>query len=169
MLRMCILKHIELEQTNIMRKITQCFNTPLASIYKQASQLDDLTRLVQGHLKKHDDAAVPCTVSRFTNGCLILAVDDPVWAAQLRFELPNLRDKLRQEGLHQLTSIRINLLPATPAAKPPKKKPRDTYISNHAKQAIHESAAHCSYGPLKEALERLCGHQASANTKSGKG
>jgi len=170
MLHLCILKHIEHEQTNIMRKITQCFNTPLASIYKQASQLDELTRLVQRHLKKnHADASVPCTVSRFTSGCLVLAVDDPVWAAQLRFELPNLRDKLRQEGLHQLTSIRINLLPATPAAKPPKKKPRDAYISNNAKRNIHESAAHCSYPPLKEALERLCKHQASAKTKSGKG
>jgi len=169
MLHMCILKHIEHEQTNTMRKITQCFNTPLASIYKQASQLDSLTRLVQRHLKKNEHESVPCTVSRFTSGCLILAVDDPVWAAQLRFELPSLRDKLRQEGLHQLTSIRINLLPATPAAKPPKKKSRDACISTNAKRNIHESAAHCSYPPLKEALERLSRHQASANTNSGKG
>jgi len=152
-----------------MRRITQCFNTPLASIYKQASQLDKLTALVQRHLKKNEHEPVPCKVSRFESGCLILAVDNPVWAAQLRFELPNLRDKLRQEGLHQLTSIRISLLPATPAAKPPKKKSRDVCISNDAKRNIRESAAHCSYAPLKEALERLSKHQASANNKSGKG
>ena len=152
-----------------MRKITQCFNTPLAAIYKQASQLETLTALVQRHLKKNEHESVPCKVSRFANGCLVLTVDDPVWGTQLRYELPNLRDKLRQEGLHQLTSIRINLLPATPAAKPPKKKDRDASISNDAKRNIRESAAHCSYAPLKEALERLSKHQASANNKSGKG
>jgi len=166
---MCILKHTGHEQTNTMRKITQCFNTPLATIYKQASQLETLTRLVQRHLKKNEHESVPCKVSRFTNGCLILAVDDPVWAAQLRFELPSLRDKLRQEGLHQLTSIRLNMSPAIPEAKPPKKKSRDAFISNDAKRNIRESAAHCSYAPLKEALERLSKHQASTNTNSGKG
>lgn len=166
---MCILKHTELEQTNLMRKITQCFNTPLATIYKQASQLESLTRLVQRQLKKNEHESVPCKVSRFSSGCLILAVDDPVWAAQLRYELPSLRDKLRQEGLHQLTSIRINVSPATPAAKPPKKKGRDAFISNDAKRNIHESAAHCSYAPLKEALERLCKHQTSTSTNSDKG
>lgn len=154
----CILKHIEHKQTNTMRKITQCFNTPLASIYKQASQLDTLTTLVQRHLKKNESDTVPCTVSRFTNGCLVLAVDDPVWATQLRYELPNLRDKLRQGGLHQLTSIRINLLPATPEAKSPQKKSRDACISNNAKRNIRESAKHCSYAPLQEALERLSKH-----------
>ena len=152
-----------------MRRITQCFNTPLAAIYKQASQLEALTTLVQNYFKKTQHASVPCTVSRFTNGCLILAVDDPVWAAQLRFELPNLRDKLRQEGLHQLTSIQINMLPATPAAKPPEKKDRDASISNDAKRNIRESAAHCSYAPLQEVLQRLSEHQAPASTKSGKG
>lgn len=152
-----------------MRKITQCFNTPLAAIYKQASQLESLTHLVQRHLKKNEHECVPCKVSRFSKGCLVLAVDDPVWATQLRFELPQLRDKLRQEGLHQLTSIRINLLPETPAIKPPKKKSREAFISNNAKRNIHESAAHCSYAPLKEALERLCKHQTSTNTNSGNG
>ncbi len=166
---MCILKHSQHEQTNTMRQITQCLNTPLASIYKQASQLESLTRLVQRHLSKHKHEAVPCRVSRFTNGCLVLAVDDPVWATQLRYELPNLRDKLRQEGLHQLISIRINLLPATPAAKPPQKKSRDVSISNEAKRNIRESAAHCHYAPLKEALERLSNHQASTHLNSGKG
>jgi len=155
---MCILKHIEHKQTNTMRKINQCFNTPLASIYKQASQLENLTHLVQCHLKKTEHELVPCHVSRFSSGCLVLAVDDPVWATQLRFELPSLRDKLRQEGLHQLTSIRINLLPSLPMAKPPKKKRRNAVISNNAKQNIRESASHCSYAPLKEALERLSKH-----------
>ena len=166
---MCILNHTRHEQTNTMRQITQCFNTPLASIYKQASQLETLTTLVQRHLGKNKNKTAPCTVSRFTNGCLILAVDDPVWAAQLRYELPNLRDKLRQEGLHQLTSIRINLLPATPAAKKPHKKDRDACISTEAKRNIRESASHCSYAPLKEALERLSQHQASTSNNSGKG
>jgi len=165
---MCILKHTQHKHTNTMRQITQCFNTPLASIYKQASQLETLTTLVQRHLGNNTNEPVRCKVSRFANGCLTLAVEDPVWATQLRYELPTLRDKLRQEGLHQLTSIRINLLPATPAAKPPKKKSRDVCISTEAKRNIRESATHCSYAPLKEALERLSKHQASTSNNSGK-
>ena len=150
-----------------MRQITQCLNTPLASIYKQALQLETLTNLVQRHLGK--SKPVPCKVSRFTSGCLILSVEDPVWAAQLRYELPNLRDKLRQEGLHQLTSIQISLSPATPAPKPTKKKRVTPRLSTGATQTIRESAAHCSYGPLKEALEHLSKHQASTSNNSGKG
>ena len=148
-----------------MRQITQCFNTPLASIYKQASQLETLTALVQRHLGKNEP--VHCRVSRFTNGCLTLSVEDSVWAAQLRYELPTLRDKLRQEGLHQLTSIRISLSPRTP---PPKqKKSRVPHLSTEARRTIRESATHCSHPPLKEALERLSKPQALANNNSGKG
>jgi hypothetical protein len=147
-----------------MRKITQCFTHSLASIYQEAAQLETLTALVQQHLALEE--TVPCQVSRFSEGCLVLTVDDAVWAARLRYELPTLRDQLRQSGLHHLTSIRIALSPGT--KKPLKKTKRAAMLSNNAKKTITESAKHCSYGPLKEALERLGKNQASTKDASGK-
>ncbi|MCH9756799.1 MAG: DUF721 domain-containing protein [Gammaproteobacteria bacterium] len=146
-----------------MRQITQCFNTSLASIYKEATQLEALTTLVQQHLDSKDP--IPCQVSRFSGGCLVLQVEDAVWAAQLRYELPSLRDNLRKAGLHQLTSIRINLSLST--NKPSKTNSHTALLSNNAKKTICESAKHCSYPPLKEALLRLGEHQASTKKPSG--
>ena len=147
-----------------MRQTTQCFNNSLSSIYKEISQLKTLTDLVQQHLGQNEP--VPCQVSRFSEGCLVLTVEDAVWAARLRYELPTLRDHLRKAGLHHLTSIRINL---SPASAPPlkQKKKRSPLLSNQAKQAICDSAKHCSYPPLKEALKRLGENQASTKDPSG--
>jgi hypothetical protein len=153
-----------------MRQITQCFHASLASIHKQAEQLGTLTRLVQDKLAQpSSNTPVPCQVNSFKNGCLVLAVTDPVWAAKLRYEIPSLRDQLRREGLHQLTSIRISLSPGG-ASEPltPRKKPtRTPSLSNQAKQTITSSAKHCSYAPLREALERLGANQASTKDNSG--
>ncbi|MDX2345640.1 MAG: DciA family protein [Legionella sp.] len=137
-----------------MRKITQCFTASLASIFEEATQLKTLTALVQEHLGLEE--VVPCQVSRFSKGCLVLAVEDAVWAARLRYELPTLRDQLRRAGLHHLTAIQINVSPA--AKKPLKKTKRRAILSKQAKQTIGESAKHCSYEPLKAALERLGKH-----------
>ncbi len=147
-----------------MRQITQCFNTSLSSIYKEANQLKTLTTLVQQHLSQNEP--VPCQVSRFSNGCLTLAVEDAVWAARLRYELPTLRDQLRKAGLHQLTSIRINVSPDKTTHLKQKKSTRAPLLSNKAKQSIYESAEHCSYPPLREALKRLGDNQASTKEPS---
>ena len=146
-----------------MRQITQCFNTSLTSIYKEVSQLKTLTDLVQQHLGQNEP--VPCQVSRFSEGCLVLTVEDAVWAARLRYELPTLRDQLRKAGLHHLTSIRIHLSPASTPLK--QKKKRTPLLSNQAKQAICDSSKHCSYPPLREALKRLGENQASTKGPSG--
>lgn len=160
----CILKYKRRsKQSKTMRQITQCFNTSLASIYKEAAQLKTLTALVQQHLGQNEP--VPCQVSRFSQGCLVIAVEDAVWAARLRYELPTLRDQLRKSGLHQLTSIRISLSPSAP--KPLKKVIRTPRLSNEAKQTICDSAKYCDYPPLKEALLRLGEHQASTKDPSG--
>lgn len=147
-----------------MRQITQCFSASLASIYQEATQLASLTALVKQQLGQ--DETVPCEVSRFSKGCLVLAVQDAAWASQLRYELPTLRDKLRKAGLHQLISIRIQLSPSH-VAPVEKKQKTSRPLSPKAKQIICESAKHCSYPPLKAALERLGEHQASTKTTSG--
>jgi hypothetical protein len=148
-----------------MRQITQCFTHALSSIYKEAAQLKALTALVQEQLGQSQP--VPCQVSRFSEGCLVLTVEDAVFAAQLRYELPTLRDQLRKAGLHHLTSIRIYLSPGT-TQKAFKKHKKAPILSNQAKKTIRESAKHCSYRPLQDALERLGEHQASAKATSKK-
>ncbi len=134
-----------------MRQITQCFNASLSSIYQEAAHLNTLTTLVKRTLGQ--EKAVPLTVSRFKNGCLLLEVQDAVWASELRYELPKLRDALRKEGLHHLTSIRIQLAPNS-VPKTPKKKGAPV-LSTGAKKILQSSAKGCSYEPLKAALERL--------------
>ncbi len=146
-----------------MRQITQCFNASLAAMHQEATQLKTLTALVQQHLGQ--DEPVPCQVSRFSKGSLVLTVEDAVWATRLRYELPTLRDRLRQAGLHHLTAIRINLAPSTPQNLKTKKQAPP--LSHQAKQTICDSAKHCSYPPLKEALERLGEHHASTKEPSG--
>lgn len=147
-----------------MRQITQCFNTSLTSIYQEVVQLKTLTSLVQEYLSQNEP--VPCEVTRFEKGCLVISVKDAVWASKLRYELPTLRDQLRHAGLHHLTSIRINISPASTPFLQAQKKKRSPLLSDKAKQTIRESAKHCSYPPLKEALERLGKNQASTKQPS---
>ena len=146
-----------------MRQITQCFNATLASIYQEITQLKALTALVHAYLARHE--AVPCEVSRFSHGTLVLAVKDSVWATKLRYELPALRDHLRTAGLHQLTTIRIHLSPA--AHLPLKKKPQGPLLSEQAKHIISDSATHGTHAPLKAALKRLGSPQTSTKSPSG--
>ena len=152
-----------------MRQITQCFNATLASIYQEVTELNRLTALVQAYLGKDEaSGAVPCDVSRFSKGTLVLAVKDAVWAAKLRYELPSLRDHLRRAGgLHQLTSIRIHLSPSTHAPVQKKKNLHTPHLSEQTKHMISDSAKHCQNAPLKAALERLSAHHASTKSPSG--
>lgn len=154
-----------------MRQITKCFDSKLAILYKEAVALETLTQRVKHHLsggKKSKYNTIPCSVSRFHQGTMTLCVEDPVWATSLRYELPSLRDKLRQEGLHHLTSIRICMTPANKSALVKKKK-REVTLSHQAKETIKQSAEFCSYEPLKEALMRLSEHQARASDKATSG
>lgn len=133
-----------------MRQITQCFNATLASIREEVATLQTLTTRVQQHLSE----AIPCSVSRFSQGCLVLSVDDAVWANKLRYELPALRDALRRAGLHQLTAIRIHLSLCNDKTRL-NTPTKNAALSLKAQKTLHESAKQCSYPPLKAALERL--------------
>jgi hypothetical protein len=91
-----------------MRHITRCLNTQLAEICKQAMKVEELDTLVSGFLP--ESLREQCHAGSFNNSCLVLVTHDPAWASQLRFILPELRDKLRREaGIHQLASIKITV------------------------------------------------------------
>lgn len=91
-----------------MRHITRCLNIQLADICQRAIKLEELNAKIHDYLP--EALREQCHVGSFNNSCLILVTRDPVWASQLRYALPELRDKLRSEaGIHQLASIKITI------------------------------------------------------------
>ena len=91
-----------------MRHISQCLNTQLLDICQHSMLLETLSIKVSAYLP---EALVPhCNVASFDKGCLFLAVTDAIWMAQLRYIIPELRNKLRtQAKIFQLSSIKIIL------------------------------------------------------------
>lgn len=91
-----------------MRHITRCSNVILTEICQQAIKLEALTAKIKPYLP--EALREDCTVGSFNNGCLTLVITNPMWAVQLRYSLPELRDTLRKEaGIHQLASIKIHM------------------------------------------------------------
>ncbi|OGV27171.1 MAG: hypothetical protein A3F18_07080 [Legionellales bacterium RIFCSPHIGHO2_12_FULL_37_14] len=69
-------------------------------------------------LQTHLDACIPdalapyCFVANFSQGCLTIGVSDANWIMPLRYELPNIRDYLRQKAkVVSLTSIQLKVQP----------------------------------------------------------
>lgn len=136
-----------------MRRITDCFNSSVNMLLKKASELETLNTIVQQYFP--EAAHIPCKVGSFNQGCLVLLVSDPGWATQLRFSLPALRDRLRQEaGLHQLSSIKITLQMDGIVIDAPKAPQMVSKLSRRACDHII-NGSDCTYPPLREALERL--------------
>lgn len=136
-----------------MRKILDCIDSSMNALVKKATDIERLNDIVQRYFP--EAAQIPCKVGSFNHGCLVLLVSDPGWATQLRFSLPLLRDRLRQEaGLHQLSSIKIKLQIDGITVPQPKKNNKPSKLSSQAREHIVKSSA-STYGPLKAALERL--------------
>lgn len=121
-------------------------------MYQHVHQLEQLNRTVNQYIP--ENLHPYCNVSSFNKGQLVLACNNAVWATQLRYSLPVLRDKLRQaEGLYQLRTIKIMI--AAERAQPEPPTVRSKAISTCASQLIREQASTCTYKPLQEALNRL--------------
>lgn len=91
-----------------MLHISKCFNKNVSDIQTQGEKCRDLEKIITNYLPIEIRSAV--TIASFNNGCLILNVNDSVWASQLRFMLPELRDYLRKENnLYQLSNIKITI------------------------------------------------------------
>lgn len=139
-----------------MQHIGQCLNPKLAEIIQGALQLKELNAKLFEYLPQHLRAHF--SVGSFNQGCLVLVTDEPVWASQMRFHLPELRDTLRKNaGIYQLASIKINVSTDTLTQKksaPPVFLP----LSNNACETILSGSELCDYDPLKNALKRLAEH-----------
>jgi hypothetical protein len=91
-----------------MRKITQCLNPTLTAICKRAIELESITVILHQYLPEH--YRTYCKVSSFNKGCLVLLVNNALWASEIRYLLPELRDQLRNSaGLYQLITMKITV------------------------------------------------------------
>ena len=136
-----------------MRRISHCLNTKLAEIYQRAIILDELNAKVFNFIPEQFRAHF--SVGSFTNGCLVFVTADPVWASQLRYHLPELRERLRKDaGIYQLASIKISVsADSMLQAKPSNRQIRP--LSAKAREVIIAGSEQCDYAPLQMALEQL--------------
>ncbi|KTC76772.1 DUF721 domain-containing protein [Legionella brunensis] len=137
-----------------MRRINRCLNSQLQEICQNALELEGLSTLVKTHLPPH--LSNYCKVGSFLKGALTLTITNAAWATELRYNLPELRDKLRKEaGLYQLTGIKISIESENNPLTAISKTKRTITLSPAARNAIHIASEQCDYEPLKEALQQL--------------
>jgi hypothetical protein len=145
-----------------MRRIHRYMNQSLQSICKRVLQLEELDAKLQAVLPSMLQGK--CHVKSFNQNCLSIIAVDPVWATQLHYCLPEIRDKLRKEaGIYQLTSIKVTVSSSTLASSRPKSFLPS--ISTKAQATIIAEAEQCHYAPLKEALIKLVNKQKDTRQK----
>ncbi|HGF1459987.1 TPA: DciA family protein [Legionella pneumophila] len=136
-----------------MKSISQCLNKQLSTICQHSMQLEELSLKISAFLPSHFISK--CQVGSFNKGCLALTTTNAAFASEIRYLLPELRDKLRKEaGLYQLSSIKITIIaPSSQIENPAQKK--SLTLSEKAKATIISESQHCTYEPLKKALLHL--------------
>ncbi len=135
-----------------MKSINQCLNPQLSNLYSKIIQLKQLTttmnQFLPNTLKNH------CHITSFINGRMSIALNEVALATELRYFLPDLRDRLRkQANLFQLTSIDVCIIKHE--LIPIKTSHTIRQIPITAYSAIISTSEHTKYLPLKNALEKL--------------
>lgn len=142
-----------------MLRINRCLNPKLSELCQKVLYLEELNDKIAQFLP--DNLRRLVKACSFTHGKLVLIVSGQEWASQLRYSLPELRDKLRCEGkIYNLTTIKIKLdAPDRPgfhiASSLPKKN--GVTMPTEAKRILKEAGEQCHYKPLQDALMRLAG------------
>lgn len=136
-----------------MKSIKYCLNDQLANLCQRAVQLEELNQKINKLLP--DELASYCSVSSFNKSCLTLTTTNASWAAQLRYAIPELRDRLRQPDMYpQLSSIKVTIEIPTALAHQTKKK-HPNKLTAETRETILNESQHCSYEPLRKALLHL--------------
>lgn len=143
-----------------MRRINRCLNKQLLTLCQQAVILDDLNLALNTYLPA--SLQDKCRVGSFNKGCLVIATTWPAIMTELRYCLPELRDRLRKEArLYQLMSIKLHLIVDE---YPIQKHTANIFrpeLSSKARATVQQAGELCSYEPLKKALFRLATTQKS--------
>jgi len=95
---------------NFMKHITRCFSQDLIKLCHHSFKSQKWQLVIQEFLKP--PLAPHVLVAEFKKGKLILVVDCPLWASELRMKLSELRDHLRKEkNCYDLMFIQIKIQP----------------------------------------------------------
>ncbi|WP_133130390.1 DciA family protein [Legionella yabuuchiae] len=136
----------------MIRPINRCLNAKLVEICNHAMKLETVNQIIKSYLPS--SMKDYCSVGSFNNGCLKLILTEQIFASELRYSLPNLRDTLRREaGLFQLASIKLEIAVLDNTQE--KKRKQKLSISENARQAIVNQADMIEHQDLKEAFYKL--------------
>ena len=147
-----------------MRRINRCLNTKLLELCQRAIQLEELNKQLYHTLP--ESLHQHCRMGSFNAGCLTIVANDAVWASQLRYYLPELRDKLRREaGLYQLVAIKVTVNQNNEALAI--KRASRIQLSPKARDIILASSEQFHYKPLQDAWYQLANQGAKDPEKPG--
>lgn len=92
------------------KKIINCVNKDILSIYRKVVSVEAVQQIVNQYLAKEYQGLVHA--SSFDKGILQLTVNDNRLATEIRYQLPELRNKLRKEpALYTLSLIKLIVQP----------------------------------------------------------
>ena len=135
-----------------MRSINRCLNKQLSDLCQRSMQLEELSAKIIKLLPNM--LAMECQVGSFNKGCLVLTTTSATWASQLRYSIPELRDKLREAGMYQLSSITIKIIESSTQLEQHARRSA-VKISEKAKATLISESQQCTYQPLQKALMHL--------------
>ena len=93
---------------------------------------------------------------RYTDGCLILQAESPVWASKLRHQPQRLISALRRHAIfHELTGVQVRVVPIEQDAAAPRQQRSVRKLSPQTKALLDSVAEHTPDEGLRDALRRL--------------
>ncbi|MFN2308152.1 MAG: DUF721 domain-containing protein [Gammaproteobacteria bacterium] len=141
---------------SIARILEQVGTSGRLPIALKARQLADLTQQVQACLPA--DLSGHWHVAGLGEGCLRLTTEAPAWAARLRFQAPQLVQRLRRHGAVTLHSVSVRISPPATPRELPARKARMTAESA---RLLEQTARAVTDPGLAQALARLARRGAS--------
>lgn len=90
------------------KKVINCLNPRLVQLYKKTLILEKLNKQIQSYLPDN----IAYQIRSFNKGILVIQVNTPEAAYQLKFLLPSLREELRKKlQLIDLIAIKVEVMP----------------------------------------------------------
>lgn len=93
---------------------------------------------------------------RYTDGCLILRAESPVWASKLRHQPQRIISALRRHAIfHELIGLQVRVMPPEQAAAPRRTGHVVRKLSMQTQALLDSVAEHMPDEALRDALRRL--------------
>lgn len=91
----------------MIKKAVNCINADMLQLYKKTAERDQVASKVKAYLPEHLQDHVQ--INSFDKGILSLSATSQACLTELRYLLPDLRNKLRQQAhFYQLVNIQLS-------------------------------------------------------------